>query len=151
MFVFAAAFAGAALLVEPQLLRRGRDLASAALGFAAGLLPYLYLPLASRADPALDWGDPETLDRFLAVVFRRGFWERRWLESAADWGPIAADFLTSFAAELTAGMTRAQLAQILADVTGPQLRRLARVGRHDEPLAVFCDLFVRKFLFCAAS
>jgi hypothetical protein len=103
MFVFAAAFAGAALLHEPQLVRRGRHLAAAALGFCAGLLPYIYLPLASRADPALDWGDPETLDRFLAVVFRRGFWERRWLESAADWGAIAADFFASFAAELTAG------------------------------------------------
>ena len=123
MFVFAAAFAGAALLVEPQLLRRGRDLAAAALGFAAGLLPYLYLPLASRADPALDWGDPETLDRFLAVVFRRGFWERRWLESAADWGPIAADFLTSFAAELTAG--GAALAVIGGVVLGASRRRFA--------------------------
>ena len=37
-------------------------------GFAAGLLPYLYLPLRSRANPPLDWGNPETLDGVLAVV-----------------------------------------------------------------------------------
>jgi hypothetical protein len=28
-----------------------------------GLAPYFYLPLRSAADPALDWGDPETLRR----------------------------------------------------------------------------------------
>ena len=49
----------------------------------AGLLPYLYLPLRSRADPRLDWGDPETLDRFLDVVLRRDFWERAWIEGPA--------------------------------------------------------------------
>ena len=103
MLVFTAAFAGAALLVEPRLLVRARDLAGAALAFAAGLLPYVYLPLASRTDPALDWGDPETLDRFLAVVLRRGFWERRWLAGASDWLAIAGDFLASLPGELTAG------------------------------------------------
>ncbi len=103
MLVAAAAFAGAAILVEPRLLLRWRDLGGAAAAFFAGLLPYLYLPLRSRSDPALDWGDPETLDRFLAVVTRRGFWERRWLESAHDWAAIAGDFVASFAAELTAG------------------------------------------------
>ena len=103
MFVFTAALAGAALLVEPRLLLRGRELALAALAFAAGLLPYLYLPLRSRSDPALDWGDPETLDRFLGVLLRRGFWERRWYESARDWVAIVGDFLASFPVELTAG------------------------------------------------
>ena len=33
----------------------------AVLAFAAGLFPYLYLPLRSRADPLFDWGNPETL------------------------------------------------------------------------------------------
>jgi tetratricopeptide (TPR) repeat protein len=103
MFVFAAAFAGAALAVEPGLLRRGRAIGAAAVAFAAGLLPYAYLPLRSRSDPALDWGDPETLDRFLAVLLRRDFWERRWLESAGDWLTIAGDFFGSFPVELTAG------------------------------------------------
>ena len=33
-----------------------------------GLLPYLYLPLRARANPPLNWGDPKTLERFLAHV-----------------------------------------------------------------------------------
>lgn len=100
MLVFAAAFALFAVVVEPTVLRRWRDLLAAAAAFCAGLLPYLFLPLRSRQDPALDWGDPETFDRFLAVVGRRDFWDRRWLETPADWLPISADFLRSFPAEL---------------------------------------------------
>lgn len=114
MLVAAAAFAGAAVLVEPQLLRRWRDLATAMLAFVAGLLPYLYLPLRSRRDPPLDWGDPETLDRFFAVLSRRGFWERRWLESASDWGVIAGDWIASFPVELTAGGSALALLGVLA-------------------------------------
>jgi hypothetical protein len=37
-----------------------RGLARAAAAFALGLAPFLWLPLRSRADPALDFGDPET-------------------------------------------------------------------------------------------
>ena len=75
-------------------------LAAAAAAFAAGLLPYAYLPLRSRSDPALDWGNPETLDAFFAVVTRRDFWERRWIESPADALAIAGDWLASFPREL---------------------------------------------------
>ncbi len=38
------------------------------LGLAASALVYLYLPLAGRAEPAIYIGDPQTWDRFLAVV-----------------------------------------------------------------------------------
>ena len=78
-----------------------RTLAASALAFALGLLPYLYLPLRSRADPPLDWGDPQTLDRFLAVVLRRGFWDRAYYERAGDLAVIAADYLRSMGVELT--------------------------------------------------
>ena len=81
-----------ALWVEPALLRRPREVLGAAAAGVAGLLPYLYLPLRSRADPRLDWGDPETLDRFLAVVLRRDFWDRAWIESSGDFLTIAADW-----------------------------------------------------------
>ena len=39
-----------------------RDAAFALAAFAAGLLPYLYLPLRAAADPWLNWGDPVTFD-----------------------------------------------------------------------------------------
>ncbi len=128
MLVFTAGFACAALLTEPQAresLRDLRQLGAAALAFAAGLLPYAYLPLRSRSDPALDWGDPETLDRFLAVVLRRGFWERRWLESTRDWGTIAGDFLASVPVELTAGGAALALLGVLALLAAGRRQRFA--------------------------
>jgi tetratricopeptide (TPR) repeat protein len=78
-----------------------RTLAASAVAGAVGLLPYLYLPLRARADPPLDWGDPRTLDRFLAVVLRRDFWERAYYERASDLLVIARDYGASIATELT--------------------------------------------------
>ena len=52
-----------ALVTEPGLLRRPRVCSRGAGGVRRGLLPYLYLPLRSRADPPLDWGNPETPSR----------------------------------------------------------------------------------------
>lgn len=40
---------------------------------AAGLLPYVYLPLASARDPQMDWGNPETLTNFLRVIMRHQY------------------------------------------------------------------------------
>jgi hypothetical protein len=41
--------------------------------FAAGLLPYLYLPIAARLDPAATWGDPGTLAGFWRHFTRQDF------------------------------------------------------------------------------
>ncbi len=38
-----------------------------------GLLVYAYMPIRSRANAPLDWGNPETLDRFLTVVTRKQY------------------------------------------------------------------------------
>jgi len=57
LLVVAAAWRGRA-----ELGRRG--LARSAAAFALGLATFLYLPLRSLADPALDFGDPETPERF---------------------------------------------------------------------------------------
>jgi hypothetical protein len=87
-------------VVGGREVRRPVVVASAAGAFAVGLLPYLYLPLRSRADPVLDWGNPETLRAFLTVVTRRHFWSRAWLEGPADLWPIARDFVASIPLEL---------------------------------------------------
>ncbi len=100
MAAYALAFGSFALFVEPRALLRPRQVAAAAGAMAIGLLPYIYLPLASRADPRLDWGDPETLGRFLDVVLRRDFWNRAWIESPADTAVIAADYLQGLGIEL---------------------------------------------------
>jgi tetratricopeptide (TPR) repeat protein len=57
------------LLVAAGALRARRELglhglARIAGGFTLGLATFLYLPLRSLADPALDFGDPETPARF---------------------------------------------------------------------------------------
>lgn len=101
MAVYAIAFGAFALGVEPAVLRRPREIAGAAVAFVLGLLPYAYLPLRSRADPPLDWGDPETFTGFLDVVLRRDFWERAFLEGPADLLAIAGDYARSLGAELT--------------------------------------------------
>jgi tetratricopeptide (TPR) repeat protein len=100
MAVYAAVLAVVAVSVEPSLLARPRQLIAAAAAFVAGLLPYAYLPLRSRANPALDWGNPESLDAFLAVVTRRDFWDRAWMEGPADALSVATDYLGSFPVEL---------------------------------------------------
>ncbi len=60
------------------MVRRG--LAYAA-GLAAGLLVFLWLPLRSRANPLLDWGNPEQWDLLLRVLARRQ-WATRPLAEA---------------------------------------------------------------------
>lgn len=40
---------------------------------AGGLSAFLYLPIRSLANPPMDWGNPETLDNFLAVVRQEQF------------------------------------------------------------------------------
>ncbi len=37
-------------------------------GFLLGLLPYLYLPIRSAANPALNWGKPTSMERFFNHV-----------------------------------------------------------------------------------
>ncbi len=41
--------------------------------FTLGLIPYLYLPIASAFDPAMDWGNPESWTNFWRVVFRHQY------------------------------------------------------------------------------
>lgn len=50
-----------------------RELSIGVAFLLAGLLPYLYLPLAAAGDPPALWGDPSTLERFIAVVTRADY------------------------------------------------------------------------------
>jgi len=97
MVIYAGAFAGFVIATGRFGLR---GLLAAGGAFALGLLPYAYLPVRSRANPRLDWGNPETLDAFLSVVVRRDFWERAWFEGPSDFLPIGLDYARSLAAEL---------------------------------------------------
>jgi hypothetical protein len=57
-------------------------LATLAGCFAAGLSTYLYLPIRAAQDPAANWGDPDTLGRFLWVVSGQ---EYRYEMFGLDW------------------------------------------------------------------
>ncbi len=99
--VWGIAFLVAALLFDVGLVRRWRTVLAAGAAAGLGLSIYGYLPFRSRQEPRLDWGNPESLDALLGVVSRRDFWPRRWWTGWGDLVPIARDFLSSFAIELT--------------------------------------------------
>ncbi len=56
------------VLVAPWAGWRARRWLLLAVLFAAGLAPYLYLPLRAATSPVADWGHPDTLGRVLWVV-----------------------------------------------------------------------------------
>ena len=120
MAVWAIAFVVFAVATQRDLLQRPKPLAQGGLAFAAGLLPYLYLPIRSRQDPVLDWGNPEGLRSLIGVVTRQDFWERRFLEGPADLVPITGDFLKGLYSEV--GLTGLLLA-VLGVAVGIRSRR----------------------------
>lgn len=61
------------LLHGGPAVRQPRRLALCALCGLAGLLPYLYIPLASARVPLMSWGDQTTLGGFLTHFFRREY------------------------------------------------------------------------------
>lgn len=61
------------LIVNRRFLFDAPLLLKAFAAFFIGLLPYLYLPLASSANPAMDWGDPESWTNFWRVVTRHQY------------------------------------------------------------------------------
>ncbi len=99
MAIFAVALAVFAVATSAALMRDWRVALRAGSAFAVGLLPYAYLPLRSRADPALDWGNPETLKGFLRVVLRQDFWGRAFIQGPGDIPVIVSDYLRGLGSE----------------------------------------------------
>ncbi len=64
---------GAWALWAARAVLDARAIAGGIASLAAGLLPYLYLPLAARHPPLQTWGDSTTLDGFLTHVLRREY------------------------------------------------------------------------------
>ena len=59
-----------------------------AIGFiGVGLLAYLYLPIAAARDPVMNFGDPETFDRFQRVLRRESYGSLR-LIPGSEYGGI---------------------------------------------------------------
>lgn len=148
-----------ALLRDRGLARRVATLGRAALAALAGLSVYVYLPWRSRQEPRLDWGNPETFDAFVDVVTRRDFWSRRWWTGWHDLPPIVADYVASFARELTpagavvaaAGLLvarRRRIARLLAAVALANLAVMAAHGSRAD-LFVWHRYYVPSYLAAA--
>jgi tetratricopeptide (TPR) repeat protein len=107
---------------RPAIVKRWRLVAGGAACFAAGLLPYAYLPLRSRMEPRLDWGNPETFQAFRDVVTRRDFWGRAWIERPSDLLIILGDYAASLWTEmLWAGAILAAVGAVAARRRHPVL------------------------------
>jgi len=101
-----------------------RHVAAAVGAFGVGLLPYVYLPLRSRMNPPLDWGNPETVRGVLGVILRRDFWGRAWIERPSDLVTITVDYVHSLGVELTwVGIGLAAIGMV-AGLASRQRRRL---------------------------
>ncbi len=100
MAVQALAVLAAAVIGSRPRVLKARPLAWVTGSFLVGLAPYLYLPLRSRANPRLDWGNPETLSGFLHVVVRRDYWDQAWVDGPLDVVSVVGDYLWSFGTEL---------------------------------------------------
>jgi hypothetical protein len=73
MFLVGPVFAAFILWQEPPLLKSGKRLASLLGIVLATQLVWLYLPIRSLADPAMDWGNPETWSNFWKVFTRHQY------------------------------------------------------------------------------
>lgn len=66
--------------------------------FALGLLPYLYLPLRASSEPVLNWGNPQTWERFLWHVSGKQY--RVWIFSSTEAAKRQFEyFISSFPGE----------------------------------------------------
>ncbi|HUR15943.1 MAG TPA: DUF2723 domain-containing protein [Candidatus Limnocylindrales bacterium] len=73
-FLLAPGIAVFVLAAYPQILRRPKLIAACAGGLAlTTVLIYLYLPLRSAMNPALDYADPQTWEGFRYLVFAEQF------------------------------------------------------------------------------
>ena len=107
------AFATLVLLTEGGSFLFSRRLLMAGAWAVAGLVVYAYLPIAASRSPLLNWGDPRTLDRFLAHV--TGFQYRVFFATRPeDIGHQLAEFLRLAGREF--GPVRLPLALALAYV-----------------------------------
>ena len=61
------------LVQQPRVFVSPKVVISCLVFLALGLLPYIYLPLAARQAPYMNWGSPDNWQSFLDHVFRRQY------------------------------------------------------------------------------
>lgn len=71
----------AILITRGRKLFNFKQLIRAFIYFSLGLIPYIYIPLAARADPEVNWGVAKTFSNFLSLVARQDY---GWINTAVD-------------------------------------------------------------------
>jgi len=61
------------LITDWKIVKNWKLIGLVLLAFSMGLLPYLYLPLRSRANPVIDWGNPSTWQNFINHITRKQY------------------------------------------------------------------------------
>lgn len=105
--------------------------------FAAGLLPYLYLPIAAARYPAISWGDASTVQGFLTHLLRREYGTLQLGTSEVGAGSQLGNGLVEYAKELVG--QSAYVGVVLAFIGIAAAWRRDRSAR---VLAVSCFIFV---------
>jgi hypothetical protein len=76
-----------------------KSVSLSAAAFAAGLLPYIYLPLRAAAHPFLNWGNPVTMENLIRHVSGKQY--SVWMFSSAEaWGKQFTYALEAFGRDL---------------------------------------------------
>jgi hypothetical protein len=73
MVLLIPAYAWLVISADWSIIRRIKDLIISFAFFLLGFSIYLYLPIRAARGPLLNWGDPQTLPRFLWHFLRKGY------------------------------------------------------------------------------
>jgi hypothetical protein len=88
-----------------SLMMRREISAKQAFGWSLWLLPglcfYLYIPLRAASDPVINWGTPDSADRFLRYILRKDYVMSTYVTDARDLLEVFFFHARSFFAEST--------------------------------------------------
>ena len=64
-----------------------------------GLCLYLYIPIRAASDPVINWGNPDSLERFLRYISRRDYFINTYVADAGDFLEVLLFHAKSFLSE----------------------------------------------------
>lgn len=102
MYLLGPVFLVYLLATDRSLMKQGRTIAIGSTLFVLGLMVHLYLPIRSMANPAMDWGNPETVQNFWNVFTRAQY--SSMMTDERSWGLFGRqllEFLDYFVFEFT--------------------------------------------------
>jgi len=169
MALLAPGFAYLIWVTDKNIYFKAKNWLLLGASFLLGLIPYLYLPIRSLANPYIDWGDPQTLGKFIDVITRRHFGPMRLdpalPQAAYTWEMITANLKTYFGWLIRQFIFAGFLFGILGAVaqfikqrkiftwfvliflcSGLLFVFLAAYPFHDPKLVLYCSTILRRFM-----